>query len=225
MSGEFGTLASRCSRARVRLVTPRSRRRITSLYGIEVTGGLRLRASHDYVAIVDARSPDQPRVVFDWVPPEHTGNPGDRCSRRWPGIRRRRWEWAVRVSTCRARKRRPARALGLVRLGHRRGGRRRDRLRHDGDSGWPRSIWPIRQPKAPRLAHGARVRQPADVAGGHSFVGWLGATGTPPGGRRGRGRHGSRDPRPGRTFGRFPMLAHLESRTATCSWPTRARAS
>jgi len=49
----------------------------SSLYHIEVVDGFMYLSSHNYVGIVDVTAPLTPEIVYEWEPPDHTGNPAN----------------------------------------------------------------------------------------------------------------------------------------------------
>ncbi len=183
---------------------------IGSLGSVEVVDGFAYVAAHDFVGIVDATDPSEPRAVFEWKPPGSTGNPANALVTGGIGYFAAGWDGLYLFDLTD-----PA-APALL-------------------SHWPSPNWiidlvvadgiayvtlgetgmatlDVADPTNPRmlgLVELAGFASRIDVAGGHAFVGWLGDGGA----LGGVAVVDVRDPENPRfvdTYGRFQTITDLE---------------
>jgi hypothetical protein len=183
---------------------------VSTIYGIEATGGYVYLSSHDYVGIVDATLPAEPRMVFEWVPPGRTGNPATVFVAEGVGYFAAGWDglyifdvadpaapallghwaspdWVIDVVV--------VEDLAYLTL---------------GDSGV--AGLDVSDAANPRLLGSITVpgfAGPLDISHGHAFVGWFGTTG-PTGGVAVVDMTDPEAPVLVDTFGTFPSLGHIE---------------
>ena len=183
---------------------------VSTIYGIEASDGYVYVSSHDYVGIVDATAPAEPRMVFEWTPPGSTGNPATVFVADGVGYFAAGWDglyvfdvadpaaprllghwaspdWVIDVVV--------VEEVAYLTL---------------GDSGV--AALDVSDPANPRLLGSIAVpgfAGPLDVADGHAFVGWHGGTGSM-GGIAVVDMTDPETPTLVNTFGRFPSLGHLE---------------
>jgi hypothetical protein len=183
---------------------------VSTIYGIEASDGYVYVSSHDFVGIVDATVPAEPRMVFEWAPPGRTGNPATvfvadgvgYFAAGWDGLYvfdvrdpaapalLGRWaspDWVIDVVV--------VEEVAYLTL---------------GDSGV--AGLDVSDPANPRLLGSTTVpgfAGPLDISHGHAFVGWFGTTG-PMGGVAVVDMTDPEAPVLVDTFGTFPSLGHIE---------------